>query len=375
MFIVQSVHCRGGAIMGLFDKLFKRNKPTTPSKPSQSQEPPKCLDAASLFSPSDIANKIETAIAKNPYAAEFRLAQQQTNVSMKSMDYLTFYQKANGRFVTLDFETTGLDCVKHEIVEIGAARVVNGQITETYHQYVNPNQPISPAATAVNHITDDMVSDKPFIYEVLPNLLHFIGSDIVVAHNAAFDFRFLAQTCMRRRFRIPMNWFDSLDIEVAWPELPNRKLETFLSAAGIKNNEAHSAIGDAEALAQLMIVTMKKRFNMPLPPDFEFGFSNDHFVGTVEKVDNVLSGKRFVITGEVEGHDRYALEQMINAHGGKCSLKISNATDFLVVGQFKNLPAFYMSAKEVYAEKLISEGGKIKIITPSQLFEMMGEAL
>ena len=54
-------------------------------------------------------------------------------------------------------------------------------------------------------------------------------------------------------------------------------------------------------------------------------------------------------------------------------LKISNATDFLVVGQFKNLPAFYMSAKEVYAEKLISEGGKIKIITPSQLFEMMGE--
>ena len=71
----------------------------------------------------------------------------------------------------------------------------------------------------------------------------------------------------------------------------------------------------------------------------------------------------------------YAIEQMINAHGGKCSLKISNATDFLVVGQFKNLPAFYMSAKEVYAEKLISEGGKIKIITPSQLFEMMGEAL
>lgn len=350
--------------MGLFDKLFgKKTQPVPPAS-----DPP-------VSSPAKACDDIETRVFMNPLASRYRLDHQQTNVTVKTVDYPEFFQQCSGRFVTLDLETTGLDSVENAIAEIAAFRVVDGAVTDSYHQYVNPNQPMQEAARHVNHISDDMLAGQPFIYEILPDLLHFIGSDMIVAHNAVFDIRFLSQACMRYRFRIPMPWFDSMELTIAWPNLPNRQLKSFLDAAGIDNKNAHSAAGDAEALARLMIVTMKKRFHYPLPADFDFGFSNDHFTGTVDKIDNILSGKRFVITGEVENHSRYDLERLITAHGGKCSLKISNATDYLVVGSFKKLPSFYMSAKEIYAEKLISEGGKIQIISPALLFEMMGEAI
>lgn len=356
--------------MGIFDKLFGKRKPQ-PSSGSP-VPPPASAPEKPPLSEYEIA---EAKIARNPYAAEFRLASQQTEAHLETLEYIDFFQKANGRFVTLDLETTGLDCIADAIVEIGAVKVEDGRIIDSYHQYVNPDRPISAAASKVNHITDDMLSDKPYIYEVLPDLLHFIGSDVVVAHNAAFDFKFLAQSCMRRRFRIPSLWFDSMDLRLLWPDLNSKKLQAFLDAAGIENSQAHSAAGDSDALARLMIVAMQKKCNVQLPPDFDFGFSVGHFSDPVEKVDNALSGKRFVITGEIVGHERYDVEKLICLHGGKATLKISNATDYLVVGVFRKLPPFYVSAKEVFAEKLISEGGKIKLITPAELFAMMNEVL
>ncbi len=338
--------------MGLFDKLFKKKE--------------------SASKPVDI---IESRISRNPYSSLYRLPYQETEKNINTLEYIDFYQKSCGRFVALDFETTGLNDVNDKIIEIGAVRVSDGQIIESYQQYVNPGIPVSAGASAVNHITDDMLYDKPYIYEVLPDLLHFIGSDIVVAHNAAFEIRFLAQSCMLYRFKIPDDWFDSMDLKIIWPDLESRKLQSFLSAACIVNKNAHSAIGDAEALANLMIVSMQKPFHIQLPPDFDFGFSNEHFTGTIDKIDNVLSGKRFCLTGEIVGHERLDVEKLIAAHGGKSSLKISNATDYLVRGVFRKLPPFYVSAKEQYAERLISEGGKIQIISPEKLFSMMNEVL
>ena len=93
-------------------------------------------------------------------------------------------------------------------------------------------------------------------------------------------------------------------------------------------------------------------------------------VKDVEKIDDSLNGLRFVITGEIPGSERSDFEKMIVSHGGKCTLKISPATDFLIVGLFTAFPDGYESAKVQYAHKVISEGGKLKIINYTEFYSM-----
>lgn len=262
--------------MGIFDKLFGKKQSEHDHAPQPVKEQihiptaketfdvlgytpsiPKPVEAQKTFR-SFTYEEIEQMIADNPNSSKFRLERQQQTTSMHTMEWEQFKMKSKGSFVALDFETTSLDNSNGYIVEIGAVRVRNGVITDRFHQYVNPNTPMPKDAQAVNHITDDMLVGKPFIFQVVPDILDFIGTDIIVAHNATFDFGFLAQACMNYRFKIPKKWFDSMDLKEVWPGLPNRKLQTFLEAAGIVNKEAHRADSDAEALALLMIESLKK---------------------------------------------------------------------------------------------------------------------
>lgn len=346
--------------MGLFDKLFgkKENTALEPNPAPAVPQPSK-------------RDLIESAIASNPNSARFR-AEYTEDANFQILDFWDYVTKESPlSFVSFDLETTGLDSVDDAIVEIGAVRVVNGEITEKFHQLIDPERPVSPDASSVNHITDDMLVGKPRIYEILPDFLSFVGSDVLVAHNVRFDSAFISKACLRYRFIYPKTYFDSRDLSVIWPDLPNRKLSTFLDAAGINNAEAHRALSDAESLAQLMIVSMNTEFSSPLPAGFDPGYSNDHFTGTVDIVDQKLSKKRFVLTGKIGDDDRVEFEKMILSHGGKCTQKISSATDYLVVGSFPGLPSNYVTSKVAYARKLIAEGGKIEIISPSDVLSML----
>ena len=316
---------------------------------------------------------IKRAIALSPGSEKYRTNQAQTEITVKGYNISEFKLYSSGKYTVLDFDTTGLSPQNDRIVEIGACKVVNGQIVDTYHQYTDPEMQISPDASAVNHITNAMVFGKPKIYELLPGLLNFIGDDIVVAHNAAFDLKFLAQACMRHHFICPKASFDSMTLKELWPDIPSKKLATFLEVAGITNKHPHSAIGDADALANLMIIAMAKPYHISVPSDYDPGYSIEHFTGKVEPVDDKLKGKRFVITGEVEGYERVDFEKMIAEHGGKCTRLISTATDYLVIGEFKKFPPDYVSAKEEYARKLIAEGGKIRLIRPHDVMFMLSD--
>lgn len=201
---------------------------------------------------------IEEAIEKNPKSAMYRVPIQQTSANIHTMDAERFLELAKKRFVALDLETTGLDDVDDQIVEICAVRVENGKITSVYNQLVDPGIKMPIEATAINGITDEMIAGKPKIYEVMPDLLYFFSNDVVAAHNAGFDVRFILQACMRYRFKLHRKYFDTMDLRPYWPGLKNRKFSTFLSAAGLTNNNPHRAEGDAEALAHLIIKTIEK---------------------------------------------------------------------------------------------------------------------
>src|SRR5439155_7370856 len=87
------------------------------------------------------------------------------------------------RYVTFAFETTDNDAATCGVVEIGAARVVNGQIVDRFHAMVNPFRPISPKATAIHGYTDADVANAAPFSEVFTQFRAFVGSDVLIAHN------------------------------------------------------------------------------------------------------------------------------------------------------------------------------------------------
>jgi DNA polymerase-3 subunit epsilon len=93
----------------------------------------------------------------------------------------------------LDTETTGFDFATDRVVEVGIVEVVDGAPTgRTFHRYVNPGRPVPAEATAVHGLTDAFLADKPMFSAIVDELIDFLGSDEIVAHNAGFDVGFLS---------------------------------------------------------------------------------------------------------------------------------------------------------------------------------------
>lgn len=100
-------------------------------------------------------------------------------------------------YVAYDLETTGLTPTHDEILEIGAIRIVNGEITGIYHEYVHPSRPISGKITKINGITNDMVKDSSTIDVVLPKFIEFTERLPMVAYNAEFDYSFIKEAWLK----------------------------------------------------------------------------------------------------------------------------------------------------------------------------------
>ncbi|MEE1043184.1 MAG: exonuclease domain-containing protein, partial [Clostridia bacterium] len=126
------------------------------------------------------------------YGVECYLVNDSTNAVANPSD-----NDLDSEFVVFDIETTGLSPVTETITEIGAVKVKNGQITETFNKFVNPGKAIPQKIVELTGITDAMVADADPINVVLPEFYEFIGDAALVAHNASFDYRFLAVACSK----------------------------------------------------------------------------------------------------------------------------------------------------------------------------------
>ena len=197
--------------------------------------------------------RIDAALS-TPTALKFKVPPR-LDASAKTLTVTQFKKVIPDCFVVVDLETTGLSYTDDAIVEIGAVRVKNSQVTETYHTMVDPRRIIPGEATVVNGITQPMVDGQPWLCEVLPDFLEFVGDDVLVAHNAGFDGRFILQACLRYNLAIPSAFFDTMQLARYWPEAANKKQSTLLKAAGIENDQAHRALSDAKALAKFVLAT------------------------------------------------------------------------------------------------------------------------
>lgn len=159
--------------------------------------------------------------------------------------------------VMLDFETTGLSpAMGDRITEVAALRIVDGRVTERYVSLINCNARIPSFITQLTGISQAMVDHAPPVRRVLPELLDFIGTDTLSAHNASFDEKFLKAEAERLDLA-PAHQALVCSLKLSrrlFPGMPSYKLGVLSRQLGIAfRSAAHRAEADAEVSAELLI--------------------------------------------------------------------------------------------------------------------------
>lgn len=150
-------------------------------------------------------------------------------------------------FISFDLETTGFIAGVDQITEIAAVRFVDGEPSGLFSTLVNPNRQMSAEVQQVTGITPEMVADKPTIDKLLDSFAEFCGDDLIIAHNASFDFQFLEADIKKFESRAPRGYLlDTLSLSrKAIPGLMNYKLGTIVQHLKIQTDVFHRAQHDA----------------------------------------------------------------------------------------------------------------------------------
>ncbi|MCW9132525.1 3'-5' exonuclease [Bacillus paramycoides] len=148
-------------------------------------------------------------------------------------------------YVVIDFETTGFNPYNDKIIQVAAVKYRNHELIDQFVSYVNPERPIPSRITSLTGITNYRVSDAPTIEEVLPLFLAFLDTNIIVAHNASFDMRFLKSNVNMLGLPEPKNnVIDTVFLAKKYMKhAPNHKLETLKRMLGIRLS-SHNAFDD-----------------------------------------------------------------------------------------------------------------------------------
>jgi len=160
-------------------------------------------------------------------------------------------------YVVFDTETTGLDpAAGDEVIQLGAIRVVKGRLLldETIDQLIDPQRSVPASSVAIHGIAPELLLGQPTILEILPLFQTFAEGAVLVAHNAAFDLRFLNlhQTRTGIVFRQPV--LDTLLLSsIVHPTLGSHSLDAIAERLDIPIVGRHTALGDAIVTAEVLL--------------------------------------------------------------------------------------------------------------------------
>lgn len=215
-------------------------------------------------------NFTATSIARCEYTRDdIKSAKKQVNEEYHTVfpqEYIDYEQKGlfdeedkvfEGSYVVFDLETTGLEATKDEIIEIGACKIEQGKITQTFSTFVKPNKHIPREITELTGINDAMVADAPSINYVLPDFYKFCYGSTMVGHNVSFDIGFIYNIAKKLSYDFDNPLMDTIEMaRKKLPGLKNYKLGTVVERLKIILDNAHRAINDATATAKVFIKLM-----------------------------------------------------------------------------------------------------------------------
>ena len=164
--------------------------------------------------------------------------------------------------VCFDIETTGLKVEREAITEIGAVVLKNGEITERFQTFVNPNRRLTPEIIGLTGITDAMLADAPQLKEALTSFLQFVNGRPLAAHNAEFDISFIRAGCRKVGLDFDPTYVDSLILaQNLLPELGKYKLDIVAEHLDLPAFNHHRASDDAAMVGYMLIPFFQKMEN------------------------------------------------------------------------------------------------------------------
>ncbi len=163
-------------------------------------------------------------------------------------------QSLQDTYVVFDLETTGFSPKFNRIIEIGAVKVKDGQVIDSFSEFVNPGVPIPYEIEQLTGINDSMVRDAEKIDALLPKFLEFCEGAVMVAHNAEFDMSFIKANADRLNLPCDYTILDTVALaRVLMPQLGNFKLNNISKHLGISLENHHRAVDDATATGEIFI--------------------------------------------------------------------------------------------------------------------------
>lgn len=156
-------------------------------------------------------------------------------------------------YISIDLETTGLNPKQDKIIEIGAVKVEDGKITDSFSQLINPGRKLEERIIELTGITNKDLEGKPYIEEVFPKLRDFLGDYPLLGHSVLFDFSFLKKAAVNQKLTFEKQAVDTLKIARKFlADLEHRSLDYLCEYYGIPHH-AHRALADAEATHMLYL--------------------------------------------------------------------------------------------------------------------------
>jgi DNA polymerase-3 subunit alpha (Gram-positive type) len=172
-------------------------------------------------------------------------------------------------YVAFDLETTGLRPSIDKILEIGAVKVEDGVVTETYETFIDHGIAIPERITDLTGITEEMVAGSPSVREAVEGFLAFARDAVLLGHNVQFDYRFMKRAVLNLGGSFERKGLDTLTISrQCLPQLPAKSLDQMALHYGIPQEHHHRALDDALTTARLYD-RLKEEFADGFPQLFE----------------------------------------------------------------------------------------------------------
>ena len=190
--------------------------------------------------PAKVAKQTKTPQTQAPVRVGYRPAPDKMKASAEE-------------YIVIDVETTGLSPDDDRIIEVAAVKCENDRIVDSLHSLINPGRRIPSNVTKLTGIKNADVAGAPDMDTVAPELSEFIDNLPLVAHNANFDIKFIANAFKRAGVSKGMLYIDTLVLaRNAFPDMPNHKLSTLINELGLLDHEQeHRAMSDVEATQRL----------------------------------------------------------------------------------------------------------------------------
>lgn len=288
-------------------------------------------------------------------------------------------------YVVIDLETTGLDPKFDEIIELGAVKIQDGQIIDTFEQLIKPSFEIDEFITELTGISNDMLATAPCISEILPRFLDFVGDSVVIGHNVNFDINFIYDSCLSLLQREFGNDFlDTMRLaRRLLPDLKHHRLKDLKKYYAINVEKEHRGLADCLATFELYHRLINDARSKGIDIDKttnsihkSSGVKASDIVASSDVTeDSIIEGKVVVFTGTLARMPRREAMQVVADKGGLNGDNVTKDTNYLVIGNAEYSCALKdgKSNKRKKAEKLISSGSDLQIISEDTFFDMIEE--